>query len=234
VRRLLPWLAVVALVAAGCSPADSPPSTERSPASSAPAAEATPATSTSSVPRIVILGDSLTAGLGIEKEQAYPALLQRRLDEEGLKYEVVNAGVSGDTTAGGLRRFDWATEGNTQVLVVALGGNDGLRGLPVSETRRNLAEIIERAQTRRIRVVLTGMEAPPNYGEQYTSEFRRTFTDLAAKYHVPLVPFLLEGVAGIPSLNNADGIHPNPQGARIVERNVWKALEPVLEELASR
>jgi acyl-CoA thioesterase-1 len=118
--------------------------------------------------------------------------------------------------------------------VVALGGNDGLRGLPVSETRKNLAEIIERAQARGIRVVLAGMEAPPNYGVPYTTEFRQTFSGLAQQYHVAFVPFLLEGVAGIPALNTADGIHPNPEGARIVERNVWKALEPVLDGLPTR
>jgi len=219
---------------AGCSNGEPPAAAEKPARQTTAAAPAPDDSPSSSRPRIVILGDSLTAGLGIDKSDSFPSVLQRRLDDAGLNYEVVNAGVSGDTTAGGLRRFDWATEGRVVVLVVALGGNDGLRGLPVSETRKNLAEIIERAQARGIRVVLAGMEAPPNYGVQYTSEFRQTFSGLAKQYDVPFVPFLLEGVAGIPALNTGDGIHPNAEGARIVERNVWKAIEPVLEPLSTR
>jgi acyl-CoA thioesterase-1 len=229
-RARFALLCVFAMSVAGCSTSEPAARTERPAPSDSSAPAPTPSTSASETPRIVILGDSLTAGLGIEKSQSFPSLLQERLDAEGLRYEVVNAGVSGDTTAGGLRRFEWATEGNVDVLVIALGGNDGLRGLPVAETRRNLAQIIERAQQRGIRVILAGMEAPPNYGEQYTSEFRQTFSDLAKQYNVTFVPFLLEGVAGVPALNTADGIHPNPEGARVVERNIWKALEPVLHE----
>jgi acyl-CoA thioesterase I len=230
--RLL--LVVVVVMCAGCSNGEPPAAAEKPARQTTAAAPAPDDSPSSSRPRIVILGDSLTAGLGIDKSDSFPSVLQRRLDDAGLNYEVVNAGVSGDTTAGGLRRFDWATEGRVVVLVVALGGNDGLRGLPVSETRKNLAEIIERAQARGIRVVLAGMEAPPNYGVQYTSEFRQTFSGLAKQYDVPFVPFLLEGVAGIPALNTGDGIHPNAEGARIVERNVWKAIEPVLEPLSTR
>ena len=180
------------------------------------------------IPRIVMLGDSLTAGYGLDKAQSFPALLQQRLDGAGYRYEVVNAGVSGDTSAGGLRRLDWALDGNVRILVVELGANDGLRGLPVEEMRKNLGEIITRAKSRGISVILAGMEAPPNYGPAYTAAFRQVFRDLAAQHDVPLIPFLLDGVAGDRALNIADGIHPNPEGARILERNVWRTLEPVL------
>ena len=183
-----------------------------------------------SSPRIVFLGDSLTAGLGLPREQAVPSLIQERLRAEGFAYEVVNAGVSGDTSAGGLSRLDWSLEGDVAILVIELGANDGLRGLPVSQLKRNLSEIITRAQQRGVAVVLTGMEAPPNYGVAYTSEFRRVFRDLADQYDVAFVPFFLEGVAGIPSLNNSDGMHPNTAGARIIAETVWRALKPVLEK----
>jgi acyl-CoA thioesterase-1 len=176
----------------------------------------------------VFLGDSLTAGLGLQQDEAYPALVQRRLDARGWNYEVVNAGVSGDTSAGGLRRVDWALEGDVRVLVVALGGNDGLRGLPPSELARNLAAILERAIARRVRVILAGMEAPPNNGPEYGREFRAVYADLARRYRVRLIPFLLEGVAGRPALNQADGIHPNARGAQIIAETVWTALEAEL------
>jgi acyl-CoA thioesterase-1 len=179
--------------------------------------------------RIVFLGDSLTAGLGLPREQAVPSLIQDRLRAEGFLYRVVNAGVSGDTSAGGLSRLDWSLEGDVSVLVVELGANDGLRGLPVAQLKSNLGEIITRAQTRGITVVLTGMEAPPNYGEAYTAEFRQVFSDLAREHDVVFVPFFLDGVAGVPALNNPDGIHPNAAGARIVADRLWKAIEPLLE-----
>jgi acyl-CoA thioesterase-1 len=180
-------------------------------------------------PRIVALGDSLTAGLGLPPEAAYPALLQQRLDREGLKFEVVNAGVSGDTSAGGLSRLDWALEGDVRVLIVALGGNDALRGLPVDELRRNLSTIIERAKARKIAVLLAGMEAPPNFGQAYTVAFHRVYADLAKQYNVAFLPFLLEGVAGIQSLNQRDGIHPTAEGARMLADNVWRTLKPMLQ-----
>jgi acyl-CoA thioesterase I len=181
-----------------------------------------------------MLGDSLTAGLGLPPDEAYPALIQRRLDDAGLKFQVVNAGVSGDTSAGGLRRLDWALDGDVRVLVVALGGNDGLRGLPVSELRQNLSTIIERAQARRVQVVLAGMEAPPNFGADYTAEFRRVYSDVAKKYHVKLLPFLLDRVAGNDALNQRDGIHPTAEGARLVAENVWTVLRPLLDERSPR
>jgi acyl-CoA thioesterase-1 len=179
-------------------------------------------------PRIVFLGDSLTAGLGLSPDQAYPALLQKRLDAEGLKFQVVNAGVSGDTSFDGLSRLDWALDGDVRVLVVALGGNDGLRGLPADQLRNNLSAIIDRAKARGVRVILAGMEAPPNFGESYDVAFHKVYPELATKYDVPLVPFLLQGVAGIEGLNQRDGIHPTAEGARTVADNVWNVLRPTL------
>jgi acyl-CoA thioesterase-1 len=179
-------------------------------------------------PRIVALGDSLTAGLGLAPEQAYPSRLQGCLRAAGYDYDVVNAGVSGDTTAGGRRRLEWSLDGNVRVLIVALGGNDGLRGLPIEESRGNLDAIVEQARSRGITVLLAGMEVPPNMGEARVQAFRQLFRDVARKHRVALLPFLLEGVAGHPDLNQADGIHPNAEGARIVAENVLKALRPLL------
>jgi acyl-CoA thioesterase-1 len=181
-------------------------------------------------PRIVFLGDSLTAGYGLDVEQSVPSLVQKHLDAEGYEYEVVNAGVSGDTSAGGLRRLDWSLDGDVRILVVELGANDGLRGLPVAEMKTNLKTIVQTARKRGIDVLLTGMEAPPNYGAAYTSEFRRAFRDLASEERVAFMPFYLYEVAGIPALNIADGIHPNPAGARIVETNLWRSLKPLVEK----
>ena len=181
-------------------------------------------------PKIVFLGDSLTAGYGLEPGDAFPSLLQQRLRETGLDAEVVNAGVSGDTSAGGLRRVDWSLDADVRILVVALGGNDALRGLSTVELQRNLAAIIERARRRHVTVILAGMEAPPNLGNAYTSAFRRVYKDLAEQYGVTLVPFLLDGVAGNASLNQADGIHPNPAGARKVADLLWPYLERAVRE----
>ena len=200
---------------------DAAPAGERSMPTSAPVAAAER--------RIVVLGDSLTAGLGLSPDQAYPAILQQRLNERGLGYTVVNAGVSGDTSAGGLSRLDWALDGDVRVLIVALGGNDALRGLPVAELERNLSRIIERAQARKITVVLAGMEAPPNYGRDYTAAFHQVYTKVAQKYRVALVPFLLINVAGHRRLNQPDGIHPTAEGARVVADNVWAVLRPIVE-----
>jgi acyl-CoA thioesterase-1 len=183
-------------------------------------------------PRVVFLGDSLTAGYGLDAEEAYPSLIQQRLREAGLDAEVVNAGVSGDTSAGGLRRVDWSLDGNVRVLVLALGGNDALRGLSTDELRRNLAAIVERARRRGVTVVLAGMEAPPNLGRAYVSAFRQVYRDLAAQYRVALIPFLLEGVAGRPSLNQADLIHPNAAGARKMADLVGPYVERALREAA--
>jgi acyl-CoA thioesterase-1 len=225
----LNWIRImlVATLAAGCGEA-APERREAAPPAAAARAEAPAATA--SRPRIVFLGDSLTAGYGLVRAEAVPSLIQARLDAEGYRYEVVNAGVSGDTSAGGLSRLDWSLDGDVAVLVIELGANDGLRGLPVSQMKSNLSTIISRAKQRGIRVILTGMEAPPNYGQAYTAEFRQAYRDLAAEHDVVFVPFYLQGVAGDPTLNIADGIHPNAAGSKIIERTVWQVLEPVLEK----
>jgi acyl-CoA thioesterase-1 len=185
-------------------------------------------------PRIVILGDSLTAGYGLpETNKSFPSVLQSKLDAQGYRFEVVNAGVSGDTSAGGLRRLDWALQGNVRVLVVALGGNDGLRGLSVQEMKQNIATIISEARKRKVVVVLAGMEAPPNYGQEYSTAFRQVYRDIARQEHVAFIPFLLDKVAGQSALNQGDGIHPNEQGARIVADTVWSVLRPVLDQMAA-
>jgi acyl-CoA thioesterase-1 len=184
-------------------------------------------------PRIVALGDSLTIGLGLLESQSYPSLLQTKLDEDGYAFEVVNAGVSGDTSAGGLRRLDWALEGDVRILILALGANDGLRGLSVDEMKQNLSTIIQRAKEKNIVVILTGMEAPPNYGPEYVQAYRRVFPDIASKEHVLLIPFLLDQVAGQPTLNQPDGIHPNAQGAAVVAETIWPVLRSVIDQMGS-
>lgn len=179
---------------------------------------------------IVILGDSLTAGLGVAPDEAYPALLEARLRREGFAYRVVNAGVSGDTTAGGLRRLDWVLRSQPDVVLVALGANDGLRAQPVTALRDNLTAIVTRLRGAGTRVVLAGMRLPPNYGAAYAGAFAGAFPSVARATSVPLLPFLLEGVAGDPALNQADGIHPNAAGHRAVAETVWRALRPLLEK----
>jgi acyl-CoA thioesterase-1 len=198
-------------------------------AQSAQSAQRAPSAQTSAAkPRIVFLGDSLTAGLGLAAEDSFPSLIGKKLQERGLSFEIVNAGVSGDTTAGGVRRLDWSLDGDVRVLVVALGANDGMRGLPTAEMKKNLAAILERARERKIPVILAGMEAPPNNGPEYTRAFRSVYTDLAAEYDVRFIPFLLQGVAGDAALNQRDGIHPNVRGAQIIADLVWAELEPMV------
>ncbi|MCE2541897.1 MAG: arylesterase [Acidobacteria bacterium] len=210
----------------GCVPAATG---EDQPAALEPAREpARAAVADDGLLRIVAFGDSLTAGLGLPAEDAYPARLQERLESAGYRARVVNAGVSGETTAGGLRRMAWALEGEVHILILALGGNDGLRGLPVDQMQDNLARMIAVARDSGAQVLLAGMEAPPNLGADYTDRFRGTFEQLAAEYEVAYLPFLLEGVAGIAELNQADGIHPNAEGAERVAAHVWSALEPML------
>jgi acyl-CoA thioesterase-1 len=182
----------------------------------------------------VALGDSLTAGLGVGPGEAYPARLQEKLEMGGYEFEVVNAGVSGDTSAGGLRRLDWSLDGEIAVLIVALGGNDGLRGLPVEELRSNLGAIITTAQDRGVEVLLAGMEAPPNFGQAYTDAFRSTFDQLAKEHDVLFVPFLLEGVAGVPELNQPDQIHPNARGAEQIADHLWPAVEAMARRVGAR
>jgi acyl-CoA thioesterase-1 len=226
--RQRPLAAILAglIMAAACgreAPREAAPASARPPRREAPASPA-------ARPRIVFLGDSLTAGYGLAAGDAYPSLVQERLRDAGLTADVVNAGVSGDTSAGGLRRLDWALDGDVKVLVVALGGNDALRGLSTGELRRNLAAIVERAAQRNVTVVLAGMEAPPNLGPAYTSAFREVYRGLAAEYGIALIPFLLEGVAGRPELNQADLIHPNAKGAQKIAALVWPFVERALRE----
>lgn len=180
---------------------------------------------------IVFFGNSLSAGYGLKPEQSFPALIQDRIDSLGYPYEVVNAGVSGETTSGGASRVDWVLRRPVDIFVLELGGNDGLRGIPPEESRKNLQTIIDKVKDRHpdAEIILAGMEAPPNMGPEFTRDFRRIYPELAAENDVTLLPFLLEGVGGESSLNQADGIHPNEEGARIVAENVWEVLEPLLE-----
>ncbi len=185
-------------------------------------------------PVVLFLGTSLTAGLGLDESQAYPALIQQKIDSAGLGFRVVNAGVSGETSAGGLRRVDWLLREPIAVLVLELGANDALRGQDLGATRRNLQQIIDRTRAARpdCAIVIAGMQAPPNLGQSYTRAFRDLFPALARANHAALIPFLLDSVAAIPRLNQADGMHPNAAGDRIMARTVWRVLEPVLKDLS--
>lgn len=218
------FVVLVCLMVAACRSEAPAPAAAEAPGA-APASAPAP---TSARPRVVFLGDSLTAGLGLESSQSFPELIGQRLAREGYDFEVVNAGVSGDTSAGGLRRLEWSLEGDVKVLVVALGANDGLRGLSPAEMKKNLDAVLERAAAKGVTVVLAGMEAPPNFGAEYTRQFRGVYAELAQQYRVRFVPFLLQGVAGDASLNQADGIHPNARGAQLVADVVWAELKPAL------
>ncbi len=184
---------------------------------------------------IMVLGDSLAAGLGVEPEQAFPALLQGQIDAAGWPDTIINAGVSGDTSADGLARVDWQLKRKIDVLILELGANDGLRGIPVTTTKTNLQAIIDRVKQKypTARIIIAGMQMPPNLGGEYTSAFRKIYPDLAAENHAVLIPFLLEGVGGRPELNQPDHLHPTAAGHRVVADNVWKILKPVLEEMNS-
>jgi len=197
-------------------------------AAPAPAAPA-PAAHREEGPLVVFLGDSLTAGLGLDAGQAYPAVLDRRLDAHGTPARVLNAGVSGDTTAGGLARLDWLLKQKPEVLVVELGANDGMRGLDLAMTERNLREIVRWAKSSGARVLLLGMRIPPNYGPDYTERFQEMYPRIAKDMDVPLVPFLLEGIGGVADLNQADGIHPTAKGQEMVAANVEPYLEDILK-----
>lgn len=194
-----------------------------------------PAPAGERIPRrtVLFVGTSLTAGLGLEPDSAYPQLLQRRADSLGVAYRFVNAGKSGETSAGALRRVDWLLQGDADVVVLETGANDGLRGLDVDSTAANIRAIVARVRGARPRAViaLVQMEAPPNLGASYTGRFHRMYPDIAREEGLVLVPFLLDRVAGVPRLNQADGMHPNDAGERIVADNVWRALRPVLDSL---
>jgi len=183
---------------------------------------------------ILFLGTSLTAGLGLDPDSAYPQQLQRKIDAAHLPYQTVNAGVSGETSAGLLRRLDWILQRPARVIVVETGANDGLRGQPVEGTRATIGQVLDRIRRDQpgARVALVQMEAPTNLGKEYTGAFHAMFPALAKEHAVTLFPFLLENVAGFPRLNQADGVHPNYEGERIVTENVWRALQPWLREIA--
>jgi len=198
-------------------------------AATGPARDATASSGDAKV--IVFFGDSLTAGYGLGPGQAFPALIQEKINSLGWNFRVVNAGVSGETTAGGLRRINSVLQQPVDVFVLELGANDGLRGLPVEEAKQNLQAIIDRVKNKypQVQVVLAGMQVLSSPGRDYAARFRAIFPEIAAANKAPLIPFLLEGVGGIPALNLPDGIHPTPAGQKIVAENVWKVLQPVLE-----
>jgi acyl-CoA thioesterase-1 len=188
---------------------------------------------TSKPPVIVALGDSLTAGLGVPVQEAYPAQLERRLRKAGYPHRVINAGVSGDTTAGGVQRVDLVLALHPSIVIVEFGANDGLRGLPLSQTRTNLAAMLDRLRSAKVQVILAGMKLPPNYGPEYTEEFAAIFPDLARTYGATLMPFFLDGVATKPQLNQADDLHPTAEGYSVIVDRIWPLLEPLLKRSKS-
>ncbi|MBS1855060.1 MAG: arylesterase [Acidobacteria bacterium] len=221
------WLFAL-LSLAGCGSGEQPHADRRPTAPSPSAPAPVPAKPADTRPAIVVFGDSISAGFGLDAGQSYPDLLQRDLDRRGIAFRVVNMGVSGDTTQDGLARISLALAEKPAIALLELGGNDGLRGIPIAITRQNLAAMIEDFQQAGARVVLAGMTLPPNYGPDYIRKFDAVYRDLAARYKVTLIPFLLEGVGGDPRYMQHDGLHPNAEGARRVEALVMKALEPLL------
>jgi len=184
---------------------------------------------------IMFFGNSITAGYGVSAEEAFPALVQEILDSLNYSYKVVNAGLSGETSAGGLNRIDWVLRTTPDIFVLELGGNDGLRGLKLSETKKNLSAIIQKVEavSPAVRIILAGMEVPPNLGQAYTTEFREMYKDLASTHEVVFIPFILEGVGGEEDLNQSDGIHPNVAGHKEVAKTVWGYLLPLLTKTSS-
>ena len=198
-----------------------------------PVSPPAPSKPAKSLPKIVAFGDSLTAGFGLPQGASYPALLGKKLEADGFAYEVVNAGISGDTSAGGVRRIDWSLDGDVRIVIIELGANDLLRGQPIDAMKKNLAKIIERVKARGATVLLAGMEAPTNAGDEYRKAVHESFISLARDYSVPLIPFFLDRVAGLESFNQSDGIHPNEEGTKIVADTVYRALLPLLDKQGS-
>lgn len=234
--RFIPSILIAILLLAACGGSGEPkkdPTEVGATAAPAPEPAATspppPATAEASAPLVVFLGDSLTAGYGLAEDQAYPAVIAEKLEAEGIPARVVNAGVSGDTTAGGRARLDWLLKQKPAVVVVALGANDGLRGFPLQETETNLRAILTRIKASGARPLLAGMLIPPNYGPEYTRGFAELYPRLARELDVPLIPFLLEGVAAETDLNQADGIHPTAEGQKRVAETVLAFLRPLLD-----
>lgn len=178
--------------------------------------------------KLVVLGDSLTEGYGVAKDAAFPAVLEKKLQEAGKKWTVVNAGVSGSTTASAVSRMKWVFKSKPQAVLLVLGANDGLRGLKVAESEKNLATAIEYAQEQKVKVILGGLYMPPNYGKEYTTQFKKMYEDLAKKYKLVFIPFILDKVAGDPKYNLADGIHPNEAGHKLIAENVFAVLKGAL------
>jgi acyl-CoA thioesterase I len=241
IRRVAIHCAVLTITC--CAPADEPPTpsadtgvaVDTAGAASSGADRAAPPSLTGQR-TVLFVGTSLTAGYGVGEDVAWPAVIRQKIEAAGLPFRVSNAGISGETSAGGLRRIDWSLQQPVDVLVLELGANDGLRGLDPDAMRRNLDEILRRTRSRYpdAAIVLIGMEAPPNLGDAYTAQFRRVFVELAREHNAALVPFFLDGVAGVASLNIDDGIHPNADGHRALAENVWPVLQPVLRERAMR
>lgn len=217
-------------LAAGCG--DDVSTVKEKPDSSPSAQTLTPSAEQDSSRTIVFFGNSLTAGYGLQPEETFPALIQDRLDSLGYDYQVLNAGVSGETSSGGLSRVDWVLKQPVDIFILELGGNDGLRGIPPEETKKNLQGIIDKVEAKypEATILLAGMEAPPNMGPEFTTAFRQIYPELARANSLSLIPFLLEDVGGETGLNQPDGIHPNAAGARIVAENVWEVLQPELEK----
>jgi acyl-CoA thioesterase-1 len=231
-------IVVAALLAAGLSACDQPvgkpaPKVQGTSVDARPGGKSPPPSNAAFRPEeriLVAFGDSLTAGLGVAPEETYPARLQEKLILSGYRYRVVNAGVSGDTTAGGVRRVEWVLKSKPDIVIVELGANDGLRGLDLKETRANLTTIIQRFLAADVKVILAGMKLPPNYGPQYGQAFQAMYADLAKQQGISLVPFFLEGVAAKTALNQADGIHPTGPGYALVVDGLWPVLEPILSK----
>jgi acyl-CoA thioesterase I len=210
-----------------------PPKVQGTSVDARPGVAAPPASNAASRPEeriLVAFGNSLTAGLGVNSGETYPARLQEKLSLAGYRYRVVNAGVSGDTTAGALRRVDWVLKSKPDIVIIELGANDGLRGLDLKDTRANLTQIIQRFQAAGVKPILAGMKLPPNYGPAYTGSFQGMYSDLAKHYDIPLIPFFLEGVATKTDLNQPDGIHPTGSGYAIVVDTLWPTLLPLLKK----
>jgi acyl-CoA thioesterase-1 len=235
-RSLYPVVFLTVLFLFGCGSGNpEPPEQSTAPARADSAVGGAPPPAAPAGTRtILVLGNSLAAGLGLDPSQAFPAVLQQKIDSLGWPFQVVNAGLSGETTAGGLRRIDWLLQRPVDVLILELGGNDGLRGVPVETTEENLKAIIDKTRARYpdARIVLAGMQMPPNLGADYTRRFRDVYPKVADEKDAALIPFLLEGVGGVASMMQGDGIHPTAAGQRIVAQNVWAVLELVLRDLA--
>jgi acyl-CoA thioesterase I len=234
-HRILPVILLAFLIPATCwltachnNPA---PATAPTPATTNPGAAASPNTPSPGTKTILFFGNSLTAGYGVGADQAFPAIIGRRIDSLHWPYKVINAGLSGETSSGGKSRIGWILRQSVDIFVLELGANDGLRGIPLAGTASNLQAIIDSVKTKypAAKIVLAGMQIPPSMGATYATAFRQTFLQLAAKNKAALIPFLLQGVGGIPQLNQSDGIHPTEQGHRIVANNVWQVLQPLLK-----